>query len=62
MMTPELFILFFGLLGAYVTATVWQRTAEERRIRRLARAEQEARVRGGGRGDAHGQPLRGAAE
>ena len=38
MMTPELYIFLFAALGAYVTAGVWYRTAEERRLRRAARA------------------------
>ena len=45
MMTPELFVFFFAMLGAYVTALVWHRTAEERRIQRLARGERDGRGR-----------------
>ncbi len=42
MMTPELYLFMFAALGAYVTVSVWQRTAEERRARQAARAECEA--------------------
>ena len=38
MMTPELYVFLFAALGLYTTATVWFRTAEERRIKQeLAR-------------------------
>ena len=47
MMTPELYVFLFAVLGVYVIATVWHRTAEERRLQQAARAEREAR--GGGR-------------
>ena len=32
MMTSELYLFLFAALGVYTTATVWFRTAEERRI------------------------------
>ena len=38
MMTPELYVFLFAALGVYTTASVWNRTAEERRVQQLARA------------------------
>ena len=43
MMTPELYVFLFAVLGVYVVATVWHRTVEERRLQQAARAEREAR-------------------
>lgn len=45
MMTPELYVFLFAALGAYVTVTVWQRTAEERRVQQLAQAEKERQTK-----------------
>ncbi len=41
-MTAELYIFLFAVLGVYVVATVWHRTAEERRQQQLSRGEREA--------------------
>jgi hypothetical protein len=47
MMTPELYVFLFAALGVYTTASVWFRTAEERRIQQeLARGRSDESPKG----------------
>lgn len=62
MMTPELYILLFAALGAYVVATVWHRTAEERRLRQLARADRDGRAAGAVPGESNGGTSQGVQQ
>ncbi len=41
-LTAELYIFLFAVLGIYVIADVWHRTADERRHQQLVRAQRDA--------------------
>ena len=44
-MTAEIYLSLFVMLGVYVVASVWQRTAEERRLCQRARDSERAALR-----------------